>query len=55
MTFTSISNLLAIFRLSTALARMRLLDSVDVAEATRLLEVSKDSLNQIDNQKTYRI
>lgn len=54
MTFTSARNLLGILRLSTALARMRLSDLVDkndVAEALRLLEMSKDSLNQVDNQK----
>lgn len=57
MTFTSARNLLGILRLSTALARMRLSDLVDkndVAEALRLLEMSKDSLNQVDNQKTYQ-
>lgn len=57
MTFTSARNLLGILRLSTALARMRLSDSVeknDVAEALRLLEMSKDSLNQVDTQKTYQ-
>lgn len=50
MTFTSARNLLGILRLSTALARLRLSDKVekdDVAEALRLLEMSKDSLNQI--------
>lgn len=50
MTFTSARNLLGILRLSTALARLRLSDAVeknDVAEALRLLEMSKDSLNQI--------
>jgi DNA replication licensing factor MCM7 len=49
MTFTSARNLLGILRLSTALARLRLADHVeksDVAEALRLLEMSKDSLNQ---------
>jgi len=55
MTFTSARNLLGILRLSTALARLRLSDSVekdDVAEALRLLEMSKDSLNQIhEHQK----
>ena len=48
MTFTSARNLLAILRLSTALARLRLVDTVekeDVNEAMRLLEKSKDSLN----------
>lgn len=55
MTFTSARNLLGILRLSTALARLRLSDRVekdDVAEALRLLEMSKDSLNQIhEHQK----
>lgn len=49
MTFTSARNLLGILRLSTSLARLRLVDVVekaDVAEALRLLEMSKDSLNQ---------
>ncbi|EDX09773.1 GD14135 [Drosophila simulans] len=57
MTFTSARNLLGILRLSTALARLRLSDSVekdDVAEALRLLEMSKDSLNQIhEHQKGH--
>ncbi|XP_063701865.1 DNA replication licensing factor Mcm7 [Culicoides brevitarsis] len=49
MTFTSPRNLLGILRLATALARLRLADAVekdDVSEALRLLEMSKDSLNQ---------
>jgi DNA replication licensing factor MCM7 len=49
MTFTSARTLLAILRLSTALARLRLVDVVekeDVNEAMRLTEMSKDSLNQ---------
>ncbi|XP_001353081.1 DNA replication licensing factor Mcm7 [Drosophila persimilis] len=57
MTFTSARNLLGILRLSTALARLRLSDRVekdDVAEALRLLEMSKDSLNQThDHQKGH--
>lgn len=57
MTFTSARNLLGILRLSTALARLRLADTVekdDVAEALRLLEMSKDSLNQIhEHQKGH--
>ncbi|XP_034482454.1 DNA replication licensing factor Mcm7 [Drosophila innubila] len=57
MTFTSARNLLGILRLSTALARLRLSDRVekdDVAEALRLLEMSKDSLNQIhEHQKGH--
>jgi len=55
MTFTSARNLLAILRLSTALARLRLVDTVekeDVNEAMRLMEKSKDSLNsQADDQR----
>lgn len=55
MTFTSARNLLGILRLSTALARLRLSDKVekdDVSEALRLLEMSKDSLNQMhEHQK----
>lgn len=46
-TFTSARTLLAILRLSTALARLRLADVVekeDVNEAMRLMEMSKDSL-----------
>ncbi|XP_044266718.1 DNA replication licensing factor Mcm7 [Tribolium madens] len=49
MTFTSARNLLGILRLSTALARLRLANVVekdDVNEAIRLMEMSKDSLNQ---------
>lgn len=58
MTFTSPRNLLGILRLATALARLRLADSVekdDVSEALRLLEMSKDSLNQTaqDQQRTH--
>jgi DNA replication licensing factor MCM7 len=48
-TFTSPRTLLAILRLSTALARLRLADVVeqgDVNEAIRLIEMSKDSLNK---------
>lgn len=47
-TFTSARTLLAVLRLSTALARLRLADAVekeDVNEAMRLMEMSKDSLN----------
>ncbi|XP_023659194.1 DNA replication licensing factor MCM7 isoform X1 [Paramormyrops kingsleyae] len=46
-TFTSARTLLSILRLSTALARLRLVDTVekeDVNEAMRLMEMSKDSL-----------
>jgi len=47
MTFTSARTLLAILRLATALARLRIVDTVekeDVNEAMRLMEMSKDSL-----------
>ncbi|XP_077326711.1 DNA replication licensing factor MCM7 [Lithobates pipiens] len=46
-TFTSARTLLSVLRLSTALARLRLEDTVekeDVNEAMRLMEMSKDSL-----------
>lgn len=52
-TFTSARNLLAILRLSTALAKLRLADTVereDVVEAMRLLEMSKVSLIQVDDR-----
>lgn len=55
-TFTSARNLLAILRLSTALAKLRLSDLVereDVVEAMRLLEMSKMSLIPTD-EKTGR-
>jgi len=48
MTFTSARTLLAILRLSTALARLRLVNTVekeDVKEAMRLMEMSKESLS----------
>lgn len=57
MTFTSARNLLGILRLSTALARLRLSDVVDkddVSEALRLLEMSKDSLNQTQEQRAHQ-
>ena len=47
-TFTSARNLLAVLRLSTALARLRLCNVVekdDVKEAIRLVEMSKHSIN----------
>ncbi|CAB4064350.1 MCM7 [Lepeophtheirus salmonis] len=47
MTFTSARTLLAILRLATSLARLRIVDTVekeDVNEAMRLMEMSKDSL-----------
>uniref|UniRef100_A0A1B6CHG2 DNA replication licensing factor MCM7 n=1 Tax=Clastoptera arizonana TaxID=38151 RepID=A0A1B6CHG2_9HEMI len=53
MTFTSARNLLAILRLSSALARLRLSDDVareDVLEAMRLLEMSKISLSHIEER-----
>lgn len=46
-TFTSARTLLAILRLATALARLRIVNTVekdDVSEAMRLMEMSKDSL-----------
>lgn len=55
-TFTSARTLLSILRLSTALARLRMMDSVekeDVNEAMRLMEMSKDSL-QADKSGTTR-
>jgi DNA replication licensing factor MCM7 len=54
MTFTSARTLLAILRLSTALARLRIVDQVDkedVNEAMRLMEMSKDSLEARDEEK----
>ncbi|XP_055530980.1 DNA replication licensing factor Mcm7 [Wyeomyia smithii] len=56
VTFTSARNLLGILRLATALARLRLADEVDkddVLEALRLLEMSKDSLNQTEQKTTH--
>jgi len=53
MTFTSARTLLAVLRLSTALARLRLADVVekeDVDEAMRLMEMSKASLNDEEPQ-----
>ncbi|CAH1368472.1 hypothetical protein MTP99_009899 [Tenebrio molitor] len=57
MTFTSARNLLGILRLSTALARLRLANAVekdDVNEAIRLMEMSKDSLNQTFDSRGHR-
>lgn len=68
-TFTSPRTLLAVLRLSTALARLRLADQVeqaDVDEAIRLIEMSKHSLaldeNEMaqhramrNNEKIYRL
>ncbi|XP_019761238.1 DNA replication licensing factor Mcm7 [Dendroctonus ponderosae] len=57
MTFTSARNLLGILRLSTALSRLRLsnvVEKADVNEAIRLMEMSKDSLNQTFENKGYR-
>merc|ERR1712142_902669 len=53
MTYTSARTLLAILRLATSLARLRLMDTVekaDVNEAMRLMEMSKDSLNGQNDQ-----
>lgn len=58
MTYTSARNLLGILRLSTALARLRLANQVeksDVSEALRLLEMSKDSLNQTQEQRSNNV
>merc|ERR1719481_1560360 len=55
MTFTSARTLLAVLRLSTALARLRLVDTVekeDVNEAMRLMEMSRDSLNNMAENTT---
>merc|ERR1719481_1954188 len=52
-TFTSARTLLAVLRLATALARLRLVDQVekdDVNEAMRLMEMSKDSLKQQNHE-----
>jgi len=52
-TFTSARTLLGVLRLATALARLRLVDQVekeDVNEAMRLTEMSKDSLNHMDER-----
>lgn len=54
--FTSARNLLAILRLATALARLRLADTVekdDILESMRLLEMSKASLKQDDRIGRY--
>jgi len=53
-TFTSARTLLAILRLATALARLRLGDKVDnrdVLEAIRLMDMSKDTLKQQNDNK----
>ncbi|OXU18408.1 hypothetical protein TSAR_003089 [Trichomalopsis sarcophagae] len=53
-TFTSARNLLGVLRLSTALARLRLSNTVDkddVREANRLIEMSKHSINFSDQIK----
>lgn len=53
MTFTSARSLLAVLRISTALARLRLGDEVtkcDINEAMRLMEMSKDSINSTPEQ-----
>ncbi|XP_015596721.1 DNA replication licensing factor Mcm7 [Cephus cinctus] len=54
-TFTSPRNLLAVIRLSTALARLRLsnvTEKDDVIEAIRLIEMSKSSINHSEAQIT---
>lgn len=51
-TFTSPRNLLAVLRLSTALARLRMSDVVakgDVQEAIRLMDMSKQSINATED------
>ncbi|KAK0087089.1 hypothetical protein PV325_001758 [Microctonus aethiopoides] len=56
-TFTSPRNLLAVLRLATALARLRLSSEVqkeDVAEANRLVEMSKYSINHSEIQPMNR-
>ncbi|XP_008555507.1 DNA replication licensing factor Mcm7 [Microplitis demolitor] len=56
-TFTSARNLLAVLRLSTALARLRLSTEVqkeDVAEANRLVEMSKYSINHSEVQNVNK-
>lgn len=58
VTFTSARNLLAILRLSTALARLRLSNEVekeDINEAIRLMEMSKASLNQPTEGRRYSL
>mmetsp|Transcript_7859 Transcript_7859/g.20129 ORF Transcript_7859/g.20129 Transcript_7859/m.20129 type:complete len:297 (+) Transcript_7859:1-891(+) len=55
--FTSARTLLAILRLAQALARLRLADEVveaDVAEARRLMEMSKDSIEGQKGGKTSK-
>ncbi|KAI4484932.1 hypothetical protein M0802_012940 [Mischocyttarus mexicanus] len=52
-TFTSARNLLGVLRLATALARLRLANVVekeDVAEANRLVEMSKNSINYSESK-----
>lgn len=54
-TFTSARNLLALLRLSTALARLRLsnvVEKADVMEANRLIEMSKHSINYSETAMT---
>ena len=56
-TFTSARNLLAVLRLATALARLRLSDVVekeDVNEANRLVEMSKHSINDSESDTRNR-
>lgn len=54
-TFTSARTLLAILRLATALARLRIVNTVekdDVKEAMRLMEMCKDSLKDKGTGRT---
>ncbi|VDK21352.1 unnamed protein product [Anisakis simplex] len=56
--FTSPRSLLAIIRMSTALARLRLSDTVhigDIDEAIRLVEVCKASLRPEPKQSRHRV
>lgn len=57
-TFTSARNLLALLRLSTALARLRLstvVEKADVIEANRLIEMSKHSINYSETLATTSV
>lgn len=57
-TFTSARSLLSIIRLSTALAKLRLSDKVikmDIDEALRLIEMSKDTLMGENNEDFRRL
>lgn len=57
-TFTSARSLLSIIRLSTALAKLRLKDTVikeDIDEALRLIEMSKDTLMGENNEESRKV